>query len=120
MVSCLDKAFGGSLPAISAHSFASNGQLTLFKSAEEGKSFPLNSRIDRGSAACEADRLPTKLPHLVFATYEKDPEFLTCLLYPDKALLCNESGPRLCLNHPCMSCLSFEALGQHFHSKLKI
>ena len=53
-------------------------------------------------------------------TDEKDPEFLTCLLYPDKALLCNESGPSLCLNHPCMSCLSFEALGQHFHSKLKI
>ena len=94
--------------------------LLFFKSAEEGKSFPLNSRIDRGSAACEADTLPTKLPHLVFATDEKDPEFLTCLLYPDKALLCNESGPRLCLNHPCMSCLSFEALGQHFHSKLKI
>ena len=51
---------------------------------------------------------------------EKDPEFLTCLLYPDKALLCNESGPSLCLNHPCMSYLSFEALDQHFHSKLKI
>ena len=26
MVSCLDKALGGSLPALSAHSFASNGQ----------------------------------------------------------------------------------------------
>ena len=50
----------------------------------------------------------------------KDPLFLTCLLYPDKALFSNESGPSLCLNHPCMSCLSFEALGQHFHSKLKI
>ena len=50
----------------------------------------------------------------------KDPEFLTCLLYPEKALLCNESGPSLWLNHPCISCLSFEALGQHFHSKLKI
>ena len=34
--------------------------------------------------------------------------------------MCNESGPSLCLNHPCMSYLSFEALGQHFHSKLKI
>ena len=53
-------------------------------------------------------------------TDEKGPGFLTCLLYPDKALLCNESGASLCLNHPCMSCLSFEVLGQHFHSKLKI
>ena len=50
MVSCLDKALGGSLPALSAHSFANNGQLALFESAEEGKSFPLNARIDRGSA----------------------------------------------------------------------
>ena len=62
MVSCLDKALGGSLPALSAHSFASNGQLALFESAEEGKNFPLNARIHRVSAACEADTLPTKLP----------------------------------------------------------
>ena len=54
MVSCLDKALGGSLPALSVHSFVSNGP-ALFESAEEGKSFPLNARIDRGSAACEAD-----------------------------------------------------------------
>ena len=67
MVSCLDKALEAILPAFSAHSFASNGQLALFESAEEGKSFPLTARIDRGSAACEADTLPTKLSHLVFA-----------------------------------------------------
>ena len=67
MVKCLDKALGGSLPALSAHPFASSGQLALFESAEEGKSFPLNARIDRGSAAYEAETLPTKLPHPVFA-----------------------------------------------------
>ena len=69
MVNCLVKALGGSLPALSAHSFASNGHFALFESAEEGKSFPLNARIDHGSPACEADTLciPTKLPHPVFA-----------------------------------------------------
>ena len=67
MVSCLDKALGGSLPALSTHSFASNGQLALFESAAEGKSFPLNARIDHGSAACKADTLPTKPQHPVFA-----------------------------------------------------
>ena len=67
MVSCLDKALEGSLPALSAHSFASNGQLAIFESAEERNSFPLNARIDRGFAACESDTLPTKLPYPIFA-----------------------------------------------------
>ena len=119
MVSCLDKALGCSLPALSAHSFASNGQLTLLESAEEGKSSPLNARTDRGSAAKQTHYRPSYRTRYL-QTDEKDPEFITCLLYPDKALLCNESGSSLCLNHPCMSCLSFEALGQQFHSKLKI
>ena len=59
MVSCLDKALGSSLPALSAHSFDSNGQLALFESAAEGKSFPLNARIDRGSGRCMVARFCT-------------------------------------------------------------
>ena len=117
MVSCLDKALGGSLPALNAHSFASNGQLALFQSAEEGKSFPLSARIDHGPLLAKQTRYRPSYRTRYMQTDEKDPEFLTCLLYPDKALLCNESGPSLCLNHPCMSCmacLSFEALGNVF------
>ena len=80
MVSCLDKALGGSLPALSAHSFASNGHLALFESAEEGNSFSLNARIDRGSAACEADTLATKLPHPVFANRWKGSRIFNMLI----------------------------------------
>ena len=121
MVSCLDKALGGSLPALSVHSFTSNGQLALFESAEEGKSvFHLIRGSIVGPLLAKQTIYRPSYRTRYLQTDEKDPEFLTCLLYPDKALLCNGFGASLCLNHICMSCLSFEALGQHFHSKLKI
>ena len=55
-----------SLPVLSAHSFTSNWQLAVLESAEEGNYCPQKNvsdvRIDRGTAACEADRLQTEVP----------------------------------------------------------
>ena len=61
----LGKPPGGSLPVLSAHYFASNRQLALLESTEEGNYFLRkivpDARIDCGTAACEADTLPTEL-----------------------------------------------------------
>ena len=58
----LGKPPRGSLPVLSAHSFDSNQQLALLESAEEGNYLSMKEpmpdpRIDRRTAACEADML---------------------------------------------------------------
>ena len=69
----LGKPPGGSFPLLSAHSVTSNSQLVFLESAEEGNYFPqkkvLDTRIDRETAAWEADMLPTELPRPVPQLY---------------------------------------------------
>ena len=65
----LGKPPGGSLPVVSAHSFASNTENLLFLKQRKREIFNENvpgAMDNLGTAAYEADTLPTELPRPVW------------------------------------------------------